>query len=169
LTIEWTETSGVENSLTLAPGESKVLKVIRSYALTSRDARRRCLSRFVPDKEWQTWEITTALEGDYQRKNVGSFPVYVAPEFSRDHALLERCLQVLESNVKQVEEVLPPAALEMLSGISIWLEYERDISFPGAYFRTRNGSAFTASRALKRSRSNSTVGSPTRREAKEMC
>jgi hypothetical protein len=136
LTIEWMETSGVENSLTLAPGESKALEVNKNYALTSRDARLRCLSKFVPDKMSQTWEITTTLEGDYQRRNVGSFPVYVAPEFSREHALLERCLQVLASNVKQIEEVLPPAALEMLSGIPIWLEYERNKSFPAAYFHS---------------------------------
>jgi len=136
LTIEWIETSGVENSLTWAPGESKVLELHRSYALTSRDARLRCLSTFVPDTRLETWEITTTLEGDYQRRNVGSFPVYVAPEFSRDHALLERSLQVLESNVKQLGEVLPSAALERLSGVPIWLEYARDKSYPAVYFES---------------------------------
>ena len=137
LTIEWVERRGAATkSLTLAPGESKLLEINQSHTLTSRDARRRCLSKFVPDKESETWEITTAFEVDYQRRNVGSFPVYVAPEFSFDRALLERCLQVLESNVKQLEEVLPPAALEELSGIPIWLEYERDQSFTGVYFQT---------------------------------
>jgi hypothetical protein len=43
-------------------------------------------------------------------------------------------LQVLESNAKRIQEVLPPAAWEKISGIPIWLEYERDKSYGGAYF-----------------------------------
>lgn len=139
MTIEWAAgPDAAINSLTLAPGESKLLEIDQSYVLTSRDARRRCLSKFISDKESETWEIATALENDYQRRNVGSFPVYVAPEFkSRDRALLERCLQVLESNVKQLEEVLPPAAWQKLSSIPIWLEYEPDKSYVGVYFTSK--------------------------------
>lgn len=138
LTTEWvTGPDAAINFLTLAPGESRLLEIDQSYVLTSRDARRRCLSKFISDKESETWEIATALEYDYQRRNVGSFPVYVAPEFgSRDRAL-ERCLQVLESNVKQLEEVLPPAAWQKLSSIPIWLEYEPDKSYVGVYFTSK--------------------------------
>jgi hypothetical protein len=138
LTIEWVAgRDEAINSLTLAPGDSKLLEIDQGRVLTSRDARRRCLSKFISDKESETWEIATALENDYQRRNVGSFPVYVAPEFSRDRALLERCLQVLESNVKQVEEVLPPAAWQKLSSIAIWLEYQPDKSYLGGYFASK--------------------------------
>lgn len=139
LTIEWAAGPHAPiNSLSLAPGENRLLEIDQSYVLTSRDARRRCLSKFVSDKESERWEIATALENDYHRRNVGSFPVYVAPELrSRDRALLERCLQVLESNVKQLEEVLPPAAWQKLSSIPIWLEYEPDKSYFGVYFASK--------------------------------
>jgi hypothetical protein len=138
LTIEWVAGPGAAiNSLTLAPGESKLLEIDQSHVLTSRDARRRCLSKFISDKESETWEIATTLENDYQRRDIGSFPAYVAPEFSRDRALLERCLQVLESNVKKLEGVLPPAAWQKLSTIPIWLEYEPDKSYVGVYFTSK--------------------------------
>src|SRR5829696_3499034 len=69
LTIEWLDApGGAVNSVTLAPGESKQLQANQGYVLTSHDARRRCLSKFVPEKESETWEITTILEGDYQRR-----------------------------------------------------------------------------------------------------
>jgi hypothetical protein len=139
LTIEWVDAPGAATSfITLSPGESKLLQAIQGYVVTSHDARRRCLSKFVPEKESETWEIATTLEGDYQRTNIGPFPVYVAPEFTRDHALLERCLQALESNVKRIQEVLPAAAREKLSGIPIWLEYEPDKSYGGAYFASED-------------------------------
>jgi hypothetical protein len=139
LTIEWADgPDAATNSLSLAPGESKLLEINQSSVLTSRDARRRCLSKFVSDKKSETWEITTALKDDYERRSVGPFPVYVAPEFrGRDGTLLERCLQVLESNVKRLEEVLPQAAWEKLSSIPIWLEYEPDKSYGGAYFDSK--------------------------------
>src|SRR5687768_6902048 len=64
LTIEWLDApGGAMNSVTLAPGESKLLQADRGYILTSRDARRRCLSKFVPEKESETWEIATTHEG----------------------------------------------------------------------------------------------------------
>ncbi len=139
LTIEWADgPDAATNSLPLAPGESKLLEIGQRSILTSRDARRRCLSKFVSDKKSETWEITTALEDDYERRSVGPFPVYVAPEFrGRDRTLLERCLQVLESNVKRLEEVLPPAAWEKLFSVPIWLEYEPDKSYGGVYFDSK--------------------------------
>jgi hypothetical protein len=136
LTVEWVQgSSAVPQSVTLAPGESTQLQTYLTHAWMSRDARRRCLSRFVPTEKLETWEITVTLEDDYERKNIRSFPVYVAPEFNKhDPLLLEQCLQVLESNAKRIQEVLPPAAWKKISGVPIWLEYERDKSYGGAYF-----------------------------------
>lgn len=136
LTIEGVGATGAAaSSLTLAPGESKLLQINQNHALTSRDARRRCLSKFVPEKASETWEIATTFEADYQRATVGTFPVYVGPEFrSRDPAVLERCLQALESSAKRLQEVLPATAWEKLSGIPIWLEYEPNGSNGGVYF-----------------------------------
>jgi hypothetical protein len=121
--------------LTLAPGENRPLQSYRSYTWVSRDARRRCLSSFVSEEKWETWELTADVDGDYERKNVRSFPVYVAPEFrSHESSLLEKSLQVLDSNVRRIEEVLPSAAWQKISRIPIWLEYEPDRSYGGVYF-----------------------------------
>ncbi len=43
-------------------------------------------------------------------------------------------MQVLESNVKRLLEVLPAAAWEKLPSIPIWLEYEPDKSYGAVYF-----------------------------------
>ncbi len=136
LTIEWVGAPGAAtSSLTLAPGESKSLQIDQNYALTSRDARRRCLSKFEPEKKSDTWEIANVLDADYQRTNVGPFPVYIGPEFrNRDPAVLEHCLQILGSNAKQLQEVLPPTAWKRLAGIPIWLEYEPYGTNGGVYF-----------------------------------
>lgn len=136
LTIEWVDAPGADTrAVTLAPSESKLLQINQNAALTARDARRRCLSKFMPEKASETWEIVTALQSDYERTIVGPFPVYVGPEFkSHDPAVLNRCLQVLGANAKRLQEVLPAKALEKLSGIPIWLEYEPDRSNGGVYF-----------------------------------
>src|SRR5260370_10315293 len=125
------------NYFTLAPGENRHLQTYRTHAWISRDARRRCLSSFVSEEKLERWEITSNLDGDYDRKNVRSFPVYVAPEFrSHDSSLLERCFQVLDSNVRRIEEVIPSAAWRRISSIPIWLEYEPDRSYGAVYFFT---------------------------------
>lgn len=136
LTVEWVQGATADlQSITLAPGESTQLQTYLTHAWMSRDSRRRCLSRFVPTGKLETWEITTTLDDDYERKNVRSFPVYVAPEFNKhDPSLLEQCLQVLESGAKRIQEALPSAAWKRISGIPIWLEYERDRSYGGVYF-----------------------------------
>jgi dipeptidyl-peptidase-4 len=93
------------------------------------------LSRFVPENEFEAWEIAAALEDDYERANAGSFPVYVAPEFRHhDKSLLKQCLRVLEENARQVEEALPASAWQKISAVPIWLEFEPDRSYGGAYF-----------------------------------
>lgn len=139
LTVEWVEGSGaVPRSVTLAPGESTELQTSQTHAWISRDARRRCLSRFVPAEKPETWEINATMEDDYERTNIRSFPVYVAPEFNK-HApsLLKQCLQVLESGAKRIQGALPSAAWKKISGIPIWLEYEGEKSFGGAYFNSQ--------------------------------
>ncbi|CAN5704514.1 hypothetical protein BH10PSE6_BH10PSE6_38610 [soil metagenome] len=139
LTVEWLQgSSTVLQSVTLAPGESTELQTYLTDAWISRDARRRCLSRFVPTEKPETWEITATLEDDYERKYIRSFPVYVAPEFNKqDPSLLQQCLQVLESNARRIQEVLPSAAWKGISGIPIWLEYKRDWAYGGAYFASQ--------------------------------
>jgi dipeptidyl-peptidase-4 len=139
VSIEPADGSGaIANSVTLAPGESRLIETYRTDAWISRDARRRCLSRFVSEQELEKWEITADGDGDYKRKDVRSFPVYVAPEFgNHDPALLERCLKVLESNVTRLEKVVPSSAWQKISGIPIWLEYEDNRSYGGTYFGSR--------------------------------
>jgi hypothetical protein len=122
------------NPATLAPGETRTIETYRSDAWISRDARRRCLARFVAEQELERWEITADGDDDYRRKNIRSFPVYVAPEFaSNDRSILERCLTVLESNVAHLEKVVPSSAWQKISGLPIWLEYEIDPSYGGVY------------------------------------
>jgi len=135
-TLELVDGSGaVENYVTMAPGENRHLQTYRTHVWVARDARRRCLSGFVLEEKQETWEITSGFDGDYERKSVRSFAVYVAPEFrSHDSSLLQRCLQVLESSVRRIEEVIPSAAWHKISGVPIWLEYEPDKSYGGLYF-----------------------------------
>jgi hypothetical protein len=139
LTVEWVQgSSAVPQSVTLAPGESTQLQTYLTHAWMVRDARRRCLSRFVPTEKPGTWEITATLEDDYERKYIRSFPVYVAPEFNKqDPSLLQQCLQVLESNARRIQEVLPSAAWKKISDLPIWLEYKRDWDYGGAYFASQ--------------------------------
>jgi hypothetical protein len=125
-------------SLALAPGESKVLQTYQTHTWMSRDARRRCLSRFISERELEKWDIVEEVGVSYERRNVRSFPVYIAPEFSsHDRSLLERCLHVLQSNVSQLEKIVPPSAWQRISGIPIWLEYEPDGSYGGVYFASK--------------------------------
>jgi hypothetical protein len=92
----------------------------------------------VSEEKQETWEIAGDVGGDYESRAVRSFPVYVAPEFrSHDGSLLERCLQVLDSNARRIEEAIPPSAWQKISRISIWLEYEPDRSYGGVYFPSR--------------------------------
>lgn len=136
LTIEWVQGSNaIPQSVTLAPGESTELQTYLTRAWMSRDARRRCLSRFVPTEKPEKWEITATLEGDYERRYIRSFPVYVAPGFSKQNpSLLDQCLNVLESNAKRIQEALPAEAWKKISETPIWLEFERDRNYGGAYF-----------------------------------
>jgi dipeptidyl-peptidase-4 len=93
----------------------------------------------------ERWEITGVRNDDYERRNVRSFPVYVAPEFrSRDPALLQQCLEVLESNARQVEEAVPAPARNKISNTPIWLEYEVDRSYGGVYFNSHSLGWLTA-------------------------
>jgi hypothetical protein len=136
MTIERFDGSGTGiNSFTLAPGEIRLLSTYQSAVWVGRDARRRCLSGFVAESEREKWAISIATDGDYVRKNARSFPVYVAPEFKdHDSTLLQRCLEVLETNAKRIEDVVPGAALKRIATTPIWLEYEPDKSYGGIYF-----------------------------------
>lgn len=136
LTIELVDRSGaIADYFALAPGENRQLQTYRTHAWISRDARRRCLSGFVSEEQSEKWEISPNPDSDYERKNVRSFPVYVAPEFGRQQSsLLERSLEVLDANVRRIEEIIPLAAWHGISRIPIWLEYEPDPSYVGRYF-----------------------------------
>jgi len=135
VTVEWIDPSGVEtHRLTVAPGETTQLPTYRTHAWVSLDARRRCLSGFVADEKTETWELPPAGD-DYERRIVGSLTVYVAPEFRiRDSALLEQCLQALETGAKRIKQAVPVDAWQYLSKVPIWLEYETDRSYLGVYF-----------------------------------
>ncbi len=151
-TVELVDGSGaITNSLTLAPGENRLLSTYRTNAWIGRDARRRCLSSFVSEAKLETWEITGDVDVDFERRNVRSFPVYVAPEFKNyDSSLLERCLQALEADVRRLEEVVPSAAWQKISRIPIWLEYESAKTSMGVYFDSQEwlvANGFTIAKA----------------------
>ena len=135
-TIELVDGSGATaNYFTLAPGGNRDLQTYRTHAWISRDARRRCLSGFVSEEKAEKWEITSNLDGDYERRNVRSFPVYIAPEFGRhQNSRLERSLEVLDANARRIEDIIPSAAWRRISRIPIWLEYEPDSSYDVGYF-----------------------------------
>jgi hypothetical protein len=135
LAIELIGESGTTvNYLVLAPGENRHLLTYRTHVWVSRDARRRCLSGFVSEQESENWEITSTLDGDYERRNVRSFPVYVAAEFGKhQNSLLERSLEVLDAEARRIEDIIPSAAWHRISRIPIWLEYEPDPSYGGRY------------------------------------
>jgi dipeptidyl-peptidase-4 len=145
----------ITDYFTLAPGENRHLLTYRTHVWISRDARRRCLAGFVSEQESENWEIASTLDGDYERKNVRSFPVYVAPEFGSHHgSLLEQCLEVLDSNVKRIEDVIPSSAWRRISRTPIWLEYEPDWPHGGAYFSSRewlaeNGMSVAKARSIQ--------------------
>ncbi len=156
LTVEWVEGAGaVPQSVTLAPGASTQLWTYLTAAWVSRDARRRCLSRFVPEQKLETWEIVAVLEGDYRRKDILSFPVYIAPEFDKhDRSVVEQCLQFLEASAKRMQDVIPSTAWKKISGTPIWLEYEADKPHVGAYFGApevlaANGVAVAKARSIQ--------------------
>ena len=138
-TVELVDGSGaIADYLALAPGENRHLQTHRTYVWISRDARRRCLAGFVSDQESEKWEITSTLDGDYERKNVRSFPVYVAPEFGRNqNPVLERILEVLDADARRIEDIIPSAAWHRISRVPIWLEYEPDRSYGGVYFSSQ--------------------------------
>ncbi|MCW5736403.1 MAG: hypothetical protein KIS73_19905 [Enhydrobacter sp.] len=138
LTVEWVDSTSARRLVSLAPGESTEQQTYLTHGWVSRDARRRCLSRFVPTEKPGTWEITETLENDYERRQIVSFPIYIAPEFTKQNpSLLEECLQVLHSNAKRIQDVLPPGAWKKISEVPIWLEYERDEAYGGAYFASQ--------------------------------
>jgi hypothetical protein len=117
----------------LAAGETTELRTYRTHAWISRDSRRLCLSGFVSEEQSEKWEITPRADGDYERTNVRSFPVYIAPEFRGHTALLERSLEVLDANARRIEDIIPSAAWHRISRTPIWLEYEPDPSYGGLY------------------------------------
>src|SRR5229473_340011 len=134
-TVELVDRSGaIADYFTLSPGENRQLQTYRTYAWISRDARRLCLSGFVSEEQSDKWEIVPRLDSDYDRRNVRSFPVYIAPEFRSHISLLERSLEVLDASVKRIEHIIPPAAWRRISSVPIWLEFEPDQSYGGAYF-----------------------------------
>lgn len=137
-TVELVDGSGaIADYFTLAPGENRQLQTYRTHAWIGRDTHRLCLSAFVSKEKSEKWEITSRRDDDYERRNVRSFPVYVAPEFGRHQALLERNLEVLDANVRRIEDVIPSAAWHRISRVPIWLEYEPDRSYGGVYFSSQ--------------------------------
>ena len=124
----------IADYFTLAPGENRQLQTYRTHAWIGRDTRRLCLSGFVSKEKSEKWEITSRRDDDYERRNVRSFPVYVAPEFGRHQTLLERSLEVLDANARRIEDIIPSAAWHRISRVPIWLEYEPDPSYGGQYF-----------------------------------
>ena len=134
-TVELVDGSGaIADYFTLAPGENRQLQTYRTHAWIGRDTRRLCLSGFVSKEKSEKWEITSRRDDDYERRNVRSFPVYVAPEFGRHQTLLERSLEVLDANARRIEDIIPSAAWHRISRVPIWLEYEPDPSYGGQYF-----------------------------------
>src|SRR5229473_2755243 len=134
-TVELVDRSGaIADYFTLSPGENRQLQTYRTYAWISRDASRLCLSGFVSEEQSEKWEIAPRLDVDYERKNVRSFPVYVAPEFRSHMDLLERSLEVLDADARRIEDIIPLAAWHRISRIPIWLEYEPDPSYGGRYW-----------------------------------
>ncbi len=135
-TVELIDGSGaVADYFTLAPGENRYLQTNRAQVWIGRDARRRCLAGFVSEQESEKWVITSTLDGDYERRNIRSFPVYVAPEFGKhENSLLERSLEVLDANARRIEDIIPSAAWHRISRVPIWLEYEPDPSYGGRYW-----------------------------------
>jgi hypothetical protein len=133
-TIELVDGSGkIADYVRLAPGETREIRTYRTHAWISRDARRLCLSGFVSEELSEKWEITPTVDGDYERRNVRSFPVYIAPEFRGHASLLERSLEVLDANARRIEDIIPAAAWHRISRTPIWLEYEPDRSYAGQY------------------------------------
>jgi hypothetical protein len=133
-TIELVNRSGtVADYFALAPGESRRIQTYRTHAWISRDARLRCLSGFVSEEQSEKWQIAAHPDGDYERRNVRSFPVYVAPEFGGRQALLERILEVLDTGAGRIGEAMPSTAWRRVSTIPIWLEAEPDSSYVGRY------------------------------------
>src|SRR5262245_20344933 len=115
-TIELVDGSGkIADYSNLAPGETRELRTYRTHAWISRDARRLCMSGFVSEEQSEKWEITPRLDSDYERRNVRSFPVYVAPEFRGHASLLERSLEVLDANARRIEDIIPAAAWHRIS------------------------------------------------------
>jgi hypothetical protein len=134
-TLELVDRSGaVADFFALAPGETRQIQTYRTYAWISRDARLRCLSGFVSEEKSEKWEILSRPDGDYERRTVRSFPVYVAPEFGGHRAsLLPQILEVLDASLGRIEETIPSTALRRMSKIPIWLEAEPDRSYVGRY------------------------------------
>lgn len=133
-TVELVDGSGkVADYFRLAPGETRQLQTYRTHIWVSRDTRRLCLSGFVSEEQSEKWEITPRLDSDYERRNVRSFPVYIASEFRSHASLLERSLEVLDANARRIEDIIPSAAWHRISRTPIWLEYEPDPSYGGLY------------------------------------
>ena len=140
VTVEELDPSGTTLSyVAIATGERRVLPTTRGRVWIGRDVRRRCLSRFVPEDKPVEWQIAGDGGDDYEKLNVGRFLTYVAPEFSRhDSAVLKKCLDALEASAKRIEGIVPPSALDKLSNVPIWLEFEPDKSYFGLYYGSRD-------------------------------
>ena len=140
LTIEWDDTRGAaKHFVTLAPDETRRIQAYGNHGLMSRDARQRCLSRFVSESQLETWEIVTTLDGDYDSRTVGPFHVYVSPEYKlHESRVLQECMRVLEDNAKRLQESLPAEALQKLAVVPIWLEYEADSLYGGRYLPSQD-------------------------------
>ncbi len=139
VTVEEIDSSGaIKTYLAIAPGEQRRFWTNGAHAWISRDARRSCLSRFVPEAAQERWDVVGDVGHDYERRTVRSFPVYVAPEFKTDtDGLLQKCLQILEANAERLERIVPRPAWDTISKVPIWLDYKPHPYAGGIYYHSR--------------------------------
>jgi dipeptidyl-peptidase-4 len=137
--LEWIDGTGASKIyFSLAPGESRQIETFRTHVWIGRDARRTCVGGFVSTATGESWEIAAEVAGDYERKVVRSFPVYVAPEFrGREPDLLGNCLRVIDANARQLETLVPPPAWQKIRDVPIWLEIDSDPPDRGTYHSDR--------------------------------
>lgn len=138
--LEWIDNKGSAKAyFALAPGESRPVDTYGWHAWVARSARGQCVSAFVSEGPRESWQIGGDVAGDYERRMVGSFPVYVAPEFkARDPALLGSALTMIENNARDLEAVVPAKAWRRIAGVPIWLEIKTTPPDRGAYHPAPN-------------------------------
>ena len=88
---------------------------------------------------WTDAAVVPTPTSEYEVVRIRGWEVLVNPEIARvDPELRERCLEVLEHQLFQVERVIPEPALSWLRGVRIWVEHDMHKTLCMCYHPSRD-------------------------------